>query len=257
MNAATPPFLPLERLPMPSSTTRRLALGAALTATLVVAPALGAAAHVAITPNTAEPGSSVEVDFRVPNESTNTSTVSVSVALPQDTPFTSVSYQPIPGWTATVTTSTLPAPVEMGGNTITEAATKITWTATDGVGLTAGQYERFTATLSPVPDAGSIMFPATQTYSDGSVVEWTASDDEASADPSLKSAPVLFINDPVNDDHGSTPAADEPDETSPAIADSAGDGTPIVAVVALIIAALAALMAAFAFATRRHAGGTK
>jgi uncharacterized protein YcnI len=229
----------------------RLTLGATLTAALVLAPALGASAHVAITPNSAEPGASVEVDFRVPNESAEASTVSVSVALPQDTPFTSVSYQPVPGWTATIATSTLPEPVTMGGNTITEAPTNITWTATDGIGLTSGQYERFVATLSPVPDTGYVLFPVTQTYSDGTVAEWTASAEDASADPTLKTAPVLFVNDAVSDDHGTAPEADGSDETTAAATASTDDLARTFALIALITAALAVLIAALAFATRR------
>jgi len=226
----------------------RLTLGATLTAALVLAPALGASAHVAITPNSAEPGASVDVDFRVPNESAEASTVSVSIALPQDTPFTSVSYQPIPGWTATIATSTLPEPVTMGGNTITEAPTNITWIASDGIGLTSGQYGRFVATLSPVPDTGSVLFPATQTYSDGTVAEWTASAEDASADPTLKTAPVLFVNDAVSDDHGTAPEADEATAAATASTD---DLARTFALIALITAALAVFIAAFAFATRR------
>lgn len=156
------------------NTYRRALTGAALGIVLAVGVPLAASAHVTVNPGTADPGSYTQVQFRVPNESETAETVRLEVTLPSDTPFTSVRYEPVPGWTATITTATLPQPVEVGGNTITEAPTSIVWQADPGVGIGQGEFVNFPVSLGPVPDVGSVLLPAVQTYDDGKVAEWTA-----------------------------------------------------------------------------------
>ena len=171
---------------------------------VVLAAPLAASAHVHVEPGQAEPGSYSTLTFKVPNESATAVTTSVTVDLPTDTPFTSVSYQPVPGWTASVTTGALPAPVTVGDVTLTEAPLSVTWTAAEGNGIAAGQFQEFPISAGPVPDVGSVQLPAHQVYSDGTVVDWDEATPASGEEPEHP-APTLYIEDapPTDDDSAS------------------------------------------------------
>ncbi|GAA4161249.1 YcnI family protein [Gryllotalpicola daejeonensis] len=173
--------------------TVRAAAALVAGAALAVAAPLAASAHVRIDPQTAAAGGYSYVSFRVPTESATASTVGLTIELPTDTPFTSVSYQSVPGWTAKVTTGTLPKPVTIDGTTVTSAPTAVTFTATDG-GIKPGQFGVFTLSLGKVPDTGKVELPATQKYSDGSVVNWDQPTPASGEEPEHP-APTLYIND--------------------------------------------------------------
>ena len=166
---------------------------AALALTLIALP-LSASAHVPVSPNVASPGDNATLTFTVPNESATAGTVKVEIDLPTDHPFGSVSYQAIPGWTAVVVTSTLTTPITNDGVTMTEAPTSISWTADVGTQISDGQFQEFVLKASPVPDTGSVMFPVHQTYSDGTVVEWSDPTPASGEEPESP-APTLYIND--------------------------------------------------------------
>lgn len=188
----------------------RTLTGAAVGLALAVAAPLAASAHVSIDPNQADAGGWAYVTFRAPNESPTASTTKLVVHLPQETPFTSVGYRPTPGWTAVVDTEDLPTPVTVSGNTITKAPRTITFTAGDGAAIAPGQFQTFTVSLGPVPETGHIVLPVSQTYSDGTVVEWAATPEAVAKDDTLEPAPVLYVTDtpPTHAGHGAaaTPA---------------------------------------------------
>jgi periplasmic copper chaperone A len=166
-----------------------------------VALAGPASAHVTVNPREASAGSYQKLSVRVPNESPTAGTVAVSVSLPTDTPFASVSVKPHPGWKAEVTRSTLPEPVTSGDLEITEAATGITWTAEPGVRVAPGQFEEFDISVGPLPEGvDALSFPAVQTYDDGEVVAWdqAATDGEEPEHP----APSLTLLPATGDHHG-------------------------------------------------------
>jgi uncharacterized protein YcnI len=214
---------------------------------------LAASAHVTATPNQAEAGSWTYVTFRVPNESTTASTVKLEIHLPADTPFTSVSYQPTAGWTGTAAKTALPKPVKVEGNTISEATTEVTFTA-DAGGIAPGQFQTFTLSLGPVPDTGRIVIPATQTYSDGKVVEWSATPEDAAKDDTLEPAPVLWVNDaPPADHHGGATATTAPAASAQAPADAQGGLALGLSIAALVVAAGGALLGGFALGRRKKA----
>ncbi|RFA13230.1 hypothetical protein B7R22_13765 [Subtercola boreus] len=179
-----------------------LRVGAALAAAglLSISAPLAASAHVRVNPDQAAAGSYSTLVFKVPTESATASTTKVEVDLPTDTPFGSVSYQPVPGWTAEVTNSTLATPVVTDDGTVTEAPTKVTWTATGDAAIKPGEFQQFTISAGPIPDTGSVTLPAHQTYSDGSVVDWSEATPASGEEPEYP-APVLYISD--------TPPADE------------------------------------------------
>ncbi|PJI93600.1 YcnI family protein [Luteimicrobium subarcticum] len=194
---------------------------------LVAALPLAAQAHVHVTPDQATPGDYAALTFRVPTESDTASTVKVEVDLPTDTPFSYVAYKPLPGWTAKITTSKLDKPVKTdAGATITEAPTKIVWTADKGQGVAPGQFQEFEISAGAVPDAPSILLPAIQTYSDGSVVTW---DDPtpASGEEPENPAPTLYITaTPPAEDDGGTAAPSVTPTTVPDDAQTATGAVP-------------------------------
>jgi uncharacterized protein YcnI len=154
---------------------RRLARAATVVGAagvLVVLPSGAASAHVRVHPDSTASGSYAQLTFRVPNESATAGTVKVVVTLPQHHPLTSVSTTPVPGWTVSVSTAALPAPVDVGGATITKAPRTVTWTAREGVEIGPGEYQDFPISVGPLPPPGERVLPATQTYSDGTVVRW-------------------------------------------------------------------------------------
>ena len=178
---------------MPTLAVRR-SLATAATATLLLAGSCAVAeAHVRVTPDTATPGSYVTLTFKVPTESASASTTKLEVDLPTDHPFGSVSYQPVPGWTTVVTTSKLATPVKTDDGEITEAPSKLVWTASADAAIKPGQFQTFAISVGPVPDTGKLNLPAHQTYSDGSVVDWDQS--QTGSEEPEHPAPVLYITD--------------------------------------------------------------
>jgi len=156
-----------------SVSPRRIAAAAATAAGVVVLTAIPASAHVTVSSPDAAPGGFGKLIFSVPNETDNADTTQLTVQLPTDTPFASVSTLPIPGWTAKAKETKLPKPVQVEGATVTEAVTSVTWTADKGQGLAPGEFGLFTLSVGVFPENTDAMsFPATQTYSDGEVVHW-------------------------------------------------------------------------------------
>lgn len=191
-----------------------VAAGAALMLSLA-APA-AAFAHVTVAPNVAPAGSWALLDIKVPNESATAVTTKVELSLPTDTPILNVSYVPVAGWTTELVRATLPTPVKVGDNTITEAITTVIWTATPGHEISAGQLQVFPLSLGPIPDTGKLVLTADQTYSDGNVVSWADT-----AEGAKHPAPVIFVNDaPAGDHHAPADGHDT--------ADGAGDHADVV-----------------------------
>lgn len=220
-----------------SRSGRLWARGAAVLAGSVLLLGLGAGtalAHVTVNPNTATAGSYAKLTFRVPTESDTASTVSVRVALPTDSPFASVSTQPVPGWTATTETKTFDPPLVTGKFTLTEATSAVTWTADDGVGVKPGEFQEFSLSVGPVPDVASLTFPATQTYSDGTVVQWSevAAD---GADPHSLDHPAPLLTITSSTDHGTSADTVPGSDTTAQIL---GAAALALAAIALVIAVL-------------------
>ena len=208
--------------------TRRLAGAAALAVPALLLGAGAASAHVTVTPDSAESGAYATLTFKVPNESPEASTTAVKVTLPADTPFASVSVEPVPGWSAKVTRAELPEPVDVQGTTLTEAPASVEWTADDpDAGIAPGEFLRFSVSAGAVPDGvDAITLPTTQTYSDGEVVTW---DQEATGDAEPEHpAPVLQVVPASGDDaHGSAAGAssDTSSDTSSDASAESDDGS--------------------------------
>lgn len=237
----------------------RLAVGVGAGAVLALAAPLAASAHVTVTPDQVDAGGWSYLTFRAPTESDTASTTKLEFHLPKDTPFTHVSYQPVAGWTAEVSEETLPQPVDVLGNEVAEAPTEVVYTAEDG-GIEPGQVQMFTLSVGPVADTGSIVIPVTQTYSDGTVVEWAATPEQLEEDDTLDPAPVLWVNDapPADDHHGASGGHDDEQGAAAGAgtAEAAGSTNGVtlgLSIAALVIAAGGVLLGAVALSRSRRA----
>ncbi|MFE4513264.1 YcnI family protein [Kitasatospora sp. NPDC056783] len=195
---------------MRSLPTRRIAAVALTAAASVVALAGPAFAHVTVNPGAAAQGGYTAVDFRVPNESDTASTVKLEVNLPLDHPLASVRTLPLPGWTAAVEKAKLDKPIKVHGNDVTEAVSKITWTADAGAKIAPGQFQEFRVSLGPLPtDTDNLVFKTLQTYDNGDISRWIDETKDGQPEPA-KPAPVLKLTKAAEGDgHGVTasPAA--------------------------------------------------
>lgn len=152
-----------------------------------------ASAHVHADADNPTPGSYAVLTFRVPNESEKGAlTTQLSVALPN---VASASTELMPGWTARLDRDAAAGTVR-----------SVTWTAAPGTGVGADQFALFRISVK-LPDAQEISLPATQTYSDGTVVKWDQPT-PAGGDEPEHPAPVVAL--------GGTNA--EPAHDSPAVA---------------------------------------
>ncbi|MFJ3231301.1 YcnI family protein [Streptomyces sp. NPDC086787] len=185
----------------------RIAAAAAVAGTAVLAVSAPAFAHVSVQPEgTAAKGGYAVIDFKVPNERDNASTTKLEVSFPADHPLASVMTQPINGWNVQVTKSQLAKPLEMHGKKISEAVTKVTWTAA-GKGIEPGSFQKFPLSVGALPeDTDQLVFKAIQTYDNKEVVRWIEVPQEGGEEPE-NPAPVLVLSAAAADGHGHGSAA--------------------------------------------------
>ncbi|MFI7005694.1 YcnI family protein [Streptomyces sp. NPDC050145] len=195
--------------------SRAALVGAAAVSSVVLlsAPAF---AHVSVQPEgPAAKGGYAVVDFKVPNERDDASTVKLEVSFPTDHPLASVMPEPVPGWEAKVTKSKLDKPLEMHGEKISEVVSKVTWTATgsgDGKGVRPGYFQKFPVSVGQLPtDTDQLVFKALQTYDDKDVVRWIEAPQEGQEEPE-NPAPVLALTAAEEDGHGAAGAAAKDDK---------------------------------------------
>jgi uncharacterized protein YcnI len=123
----------------------------------------------------------------------------LSVELPE---VASARTEAIPGWTA-----------HLDRDTAAGTVSAVTWTAAPGTGISTDQFALLRVSVK-LPDTETVSFPATQTYSDGTVVRWDQAPLPGGGEPEHP-APMLTLtgSDAVPaDDHpapmAATPAAD-------------------------------------------------
>jgi uncharacterized protein YcnI len=147
-------------------TTARLAVSvsAATMAALVVAAA--ASAHARISPAVSLSNQLQLYSLAVPTEKEGATTSQVVLTVPKD--FSIDSFVPSPGWNR-VEQST-----GSGENTVIQ---KVTWTG----GKVPTEEDALFQFLGEPSRSGAFTFTVQQTYSDGSIVNWSGS--ESSEDP--------------------------------------------------------------------------
>jgi uncharacterized protein YcnI len=153
-------------------------IGVALVAALVAVPA--AAAHVTVNPSEAAADSFARFDLRVPNETEDADTVSVSIELPAG--LEDVGFQPKPGWTRTV------------------EGTTVTWA---GGTIAPGEFDEFGFSAHVPAEAGTVLeFPASQEYSNGETVRWIGAEDSEEPAPRVTLTAAAAAGEEEEDDDG-------------------------------------------------------
>ncbi|MDX2917784.1 MULTISPECIES: YcnI family protein [Streptomyces] len=185
----------------------RIALAGGVAASTVLLIAGPAAAHVSVQPvGEAAKGGYATLNFKVPNERDQASTVKLEVNFPADHPLSSVTPQAVPGWKIKIDKSKLDKPLEVHGKKITEAVSKVTWTADDSE-IAPGYFQQFPVSVGALPeDADQLVFKAIQTYDNKEVVRWIEEPTEGGEEPESP-APVLKLSAAADDHHGSGAAA--------------------------------------------------
>ncbi|MEV7731972.1 YcnI family protein [Streptomyces sp. NPDC088921] len=226
----------------------RLAATGAVAATAVIVLSSPAFAHVSVqAEGTAAKGGYAVVDFKVPNERDNASTTKLEVNFPTDHPLASVMPEPMAGWKIEVTKSKLAKPLELHGEQITEAVSKVTWTAaTKDSGIPTGYFEKFPVSIGALPEnADELVFKAIQTYSNKEVVRWIEVQEDGAEEPETP-APVLALSAASEDGHHGSTAAENADakteNTAATTEAAAGDGSDttarVLGVVGIVVGAL-------------------
>ncbi|MEU6373892.1 YcnI family protein [Streptomyces sp. NPDC046909] len=247
----------------------RLAAVGAVAASAVVVLSSPAFAHVSVQPEgTAAKGGYAVVDFRVPNERDTASTTKLEISFPTDHPLASAMPEPVAGWTSEVTKTKLAKPIELHGQKISEAVSKVTWTAT-GKGVEAGYFQKFPIAIGALPeDADELVFKAIQTYSNKEVVRWIEIQQDGQEEPE-NPAPVLTLSEASAEGHHGSSATEETSETAEdasaetenaaadtaAPADSSDTTARVLAVVGIVVGALG--VAYGVLAGRRRTTGTE
>ena len=219
------------------------------------APAL---AHVTVAPSSAERGATdVELSFRVPSEE-GAPTTKVEIALPTDPPLVGVLAQPVPGWTAKVTTQHVERPIQTDDGPVSDIVTDITWTAANAdAGIRPETYQSFNILAGGLPDTGNeVVFKAVQTYANGDVVRWV--DPVAAGAPEAEHpTPILTLTPGESSGQGgetSTTVATGGSATSAtSSAQDDADTAKTIGIIAIIFSVLALIGVGIAFAMRRRA----
>ncbi|HET6534077.1 MAG TPA: YcnI family protein [Actinoplanes sp.] len=226
---------------------KRTTVVAGTVAALTLTIAAPAAAHVSVSSPGATQGGYSTVTFKVPNESDEASTTKLEVTLPADAPVASVSLRPVPGWTAVAEKASLATPLEVHGRQITEAVSKITWTASGAAAIKPGQFQAFDVSMGPLPEAPQMIFKALQTYSDGTVVRWI---DEPATDGTEPESPAPVLTLAAAD----APAAGDPAATASDAAPAGESDNSLGTTFGLIGAGLGLVALILALLAYRRAG---
>ncbi|HTI77625.1 MAG TPA: YcnI family protein [Mycobacterium sp.] len=156
----------------PRASSRALITVAATAAAMSVGLLAGTApawAHVHADADNPTPGSYSVVTFKVPNESEKGAlTTQLSVTLPN---VDSASTEAMPGWTA-----------KLDRDAAAGTTRSVTWTAAPGGGIGPDQFALFRMSVK-LPDTPTVSLPATQIYSDGTVVKWDQPTPPGGAEP--------------------------------------------------------------------------
>ncbi len=173
---------------------RVIASGVAAAAALALA-ATPTAAHNEWEPETAAPGSVIDLSLFVEDEQPDAGTTMVELHFPR--PITVAALPAVPGWTATVMDG------ELGG-----PASGVTWAG----GPAPGDLE-LPIRLGPLPsEPGRLQFKTVQTYGNGEVDRWIDDWPEGAPEPPAP-GPVLDV---VPGGPGTIPATTAPKTTTTA-----------------------------------------
>ena len=195
---------------------RRLArTAAALVGCLLVIAALAtdALAHARVSPAVSLAGELQLYSLAVPTEKSGATTTKIILTVPSN--FSIDSFVPSPGWRRTLAQS---------GSGKGAVVTQVTWT---GGSIPTAEDSLFQF-LAEATKPGDVSFKVQQTYSDGSIVNWSGPESSASPAPTIKAVSSFS-------------------------AGGAG-GVSVLSIVAIVLSALALLAAGAALAGRGDGG---
>jgi uncharacterized protein YcnI len=182
----------------------KLCIATVLVATAALAAASVASAHAHVSPPLVAKGESQVFTLAVPTEEENATTTKIELTPPEG--FSIDSFIAAPRWKRSVAQT---------GSGEDAVITKVTW---DGGKVPAGEATGFSF-LGRADSAKTYAFGVRQTYSDGSVVDWSGPEDSDAPAPTIEAKDSL-----------------------------GGGGSSIVTWIALAVAVLAAVLAAVALA---------
>ena len=101
----------------------------------------------------------------------------------------------MPGWKAAVTMAKLDKPVEVHGAEVTEAVSKVTWTANPGTRINPGEFAGVRALRAArCPETDELVMPAIQTYDNKKVVAWDAPPPTEGGEEPEHPAPAIALS---------------------------------------------------------------
>ncbi len=190
-------------------------------AALYLASAVGipaAWAHVHASSDNPARGAMAIVTFQVPNESNaGAATTALTVNLPG---VAAASTETMPGWTA-----------RLDRDAASGTVRSVTWTAATNGGIGVDQFGLFRISVQ-LPDTDTVRFPATQTYSDGTVVKWDQPPLPGGGEPEHP-APTLTLG-----AGGGAPHQHHPPAAAPAPPKPPDNTARVLGGTALVVAAL-------------------
>ena len=155
---------------------KRYLVAGALAAGVALAVSSGAWAHAEVTPAVVVSKHAGEFGLLVPTEKENATTTSVELTVPSG--FAIDSFVPSPGWKRTEQTK---------GSGEEAVVQKVTWS---GGKVPTGEDAAFHFLATP-DDSKTYEFEVRQTYSDGSVVDWSGPESSDTPAPTLQARSSL------------------------------------------------------------------
>jgi uncharacterized protein YcnI len=180
----------------------------------VFAMPAAASAHARVSPAVSLAGQLQLYTLAVPTEQNNVSTTKVVLSVPSG--FSIDSFAPSPGWRRSLAQK---------GTGEGAAVQKVTWS---GGGIPTGEDSVFQFLAQPAA-AKTYSFTVQQTYSNGSIVNWTGPESAADPAPSIQAVSSFGSG-------------------------GAGDGVSTLSIIAVILSALALLAGGFSLAGGRGGG---
>jgi len=192
------------------STKNRIGVALAVAASALVAVGT-ASAHARVSPPVSLAKELQLYSLAVPTEKANLKTTKIVLTVPKG--FGIDSFVPAPGWTQQL---------QQTGSGDSAVVQKVTWT---GGNVPTGEDSLFQFLAQP-SKVGKYTFQVQQTYSDGSIVNWSGSEASAAPAPTIEAKSSL-----------------------------GGGGTPLLAIIGLAIAVVALVLAGAALLARGGGDG--
>jgi uncharacterized protein YcnI len=148
----------------------RIALGA-LVALAALTFSTGAFAHAHVSPSVTVAKESDVFTLAVPTEKENATTTRVELTPPEG--FSIDSFVPAPGWKRVAVTK---------GSGEDAVVQKVTWT---GGSVPTGEDAAFSF-LGSAENSGTVTFAVRQTYSDGTIVDWSGPESSDAPAPTIE-----------------------------------------------------------------------